>query len=35
MDQLPVEIKIDDYKNPQLYALLIFNFTSPVLLFTI
>ena len=24
MDQLPVEIKIDDYWNPQLHALLIF-----------
>ena len=37
MHQLSVEIKIDDYWNPQLHveALLIFNYTSPVLLFTI
>ena len=35
MDQLPVEIKIDDYWNPELHALLIFcNYTSPILLFT-
>ena len=25
MDQLPVEIKIDDYCNPQLHALLVLN----------
>ena len=30
MDQLPVEIKIDDLRNPQLHALLIFNYTSPI-----
>ena len=28
MDQLPVEIKTDDYWNSQLHALLIFNYTS-------
>ena len=36
MDQLPVEIKISDYWNPQLHILLIFfNYTEPILLFTI
>ena len=35
MDQLPVEIQIDDYWKPQLHALLIFNYTSSILFFTI
>ena len=35
MDQLPVGIKIDDYWNPQLHALLIFNITSSILLFAL
>ena len=35
MDQLPMEIIIDVYWNPQLYALLIFNYTSAIMLFTI
>ena len=35
MDQMPVEIKVDDFWNPQLHALLIFNYTSPILLFNI
>ena len=30
-----MEIKINDYWNPQLHTLLIFNYTSPILLFTI
>ena len=32
MDQLPMEIKIDDYEI-QLHALLIFIYTLPILLF--
>ena len=35
MDQFPVEIKIENYWNTQLHALFIFNYTSPILLFTI
>ena len=30
MDQLSVEIKIDDYWNPQLQALFIFNSLEPL-----